>query len=151
MGMADGLDVIIVDDDPAVCEMLSEVIKRFYAWGQVRAFTGAKAAVDYCRSCEYGVAIFVVDVYLDDQTGFHFLDSIQRKFPMAHEDTVMITGKASDEVVDMCVASDITHLLEKPVKAYALQLAVRAIVTKYIRFAKRILEDPGLAQLVSNL
>lgn len=149
--MPDGLDVIIVDDDPAVCEMLSEVIKRFYVWGQVRAFTGVKAATDYCRSCENGVAIFVVDVYLDDQTGFHFLDSIQRKFPMAHEDTVMITGKASDEVVDMCVASDITHLLEKPVKAYALQLAVRAIVTKYIRFAKRILEDPGLAQLVSNL
>jgi len=53
-------------------------------------------------------------------------------------------------VVDMCVASDITHLLEKPVKAYALQLAVRAIVTKYIRFAKRILEDPVLAQMVSN-
>jgi response regulator of citrate/malate metabolism len=150
MEMPDGLDVIIVDDDPAVCEMLSEVIKRFYAWGQVRAFSGAKAATDYCRSCEYGVAIFVVDVYLDDQTGFHFLDSIQRKFPMAHEDTVMITGKASDDVVDMCVASDITHLLEKPVKAYALQLSVRAIVTKYIRFAKRILEDPALAQLVSN-
>ena len=149
--MPDGLDVIIVDDDPAVCEMLSEVIKRFYVWGQVKAFTGAKAAKDYCRSSENGVAIFVVDVYLDDQTGFHFLDRIRRKFPMAHEDTVMITGKASDEVVDMCVASDITHLLEKPVKAYALQLAVRAIVTKYIRFAKRILEDPGLAQLVSNL
>lgn len=149
--MPDGLDVIIVDDDPAVCEMLSEVIKRFYVWGQVRAFTGAKAATDYCRKSGNGVAIFVVDVYLDDQTGFHFLDTIQGKFPMAHEDTVMITGKASDEVVDMCVASDITHLLEKPVKAYALQLAVRAIVTKYIRFAKRILEDPGLAELVSKL
>jgi response regulator of citrate/malate metabolism len=148
--MADGLDVIIVDDDPAVCEMLSEVIKRFYVWGQVRAFTGGKAATDYCRSCENGVAIFVVDVYLDDQTGFHFLDTIHRKFPMAHADTVMITGKASDDVVDMCVASDIPHLLEKPVKAYALQLAVRAIVTKYIRFAKRILEDPVLAQMVSN-
>jgi len=149
--MPDGLDVIIVDDDPAVCEMLSEVTKRFNVWGQVTAFTGAKAAKDYCRSSENGVAIFVVDVYLDDQTGFHFLDTIQGKFPMAHEDTVMITGKASDDVVDMCVASDITHLLEKPVKAYALQLAVRAIVTKYIRFAKRILEDPGLAELVSKL
>ncbi len=149
--MPDGLDVIIVDDDPAVCEMLSEVIQRFYVWGQVKAFTGAKAATDYCLSCDNGVAIFVVDVYLDDQNGFHFLDTIQPKFPMAREDTVMITGKASDEVVDMCVASNITHLLEKPVKAYALQLAVRAILTKYIRFAKRILEDPGLAQLVSNL
>jgi len=28
--MADGLDVIIVDDEPGVCEVVSEIVKRFY-------------------------------------------------------------------------------------------------------------------------
>ncbi len=37
--MADGLDVIIVDDDPSVCETLSEIITGFYAWGEVLGFT----------------------------------------------------------------------------------------------------------------
>ena len=97
-----------------------------------------------------GVAIFVLDVYLKDKTGFSFLDTIEDKFPMAHEDTILITGKASDEVVNACLASDISYLLEKPVKPYALQLAIRAIVAKYIKFAKRLLLDTSLAESVSK-
>jgi hypothetical protein len=51
----------------------------------------------------------------------------------------------------MCVASDITYLLEKPIKPYALQFAVRAIVAKYIRFAKRLLVDPLFAESVARV
>ena len=28
--MSDGLDVIIIDDDPKVCELISEIVQRFY-------------------------------------------------------------------------------------------------------------------------
>jgi hypothetical protein len=69
---------------------------------------------------------------------------------MACEDSIVISGNASDDVVNMCVASDITHLLEKPVRAYALQLAVRSIVNRYVKFAKRLLADPGLAESVAR-
>ena len=148
--MSDGLNVIIVDDDPQVCEIIFETIKQFYTWGQVVAFDKAEEAKTYCRNLESGVAVFVLDVFMGDTTGFIFLDDIVDKFPMAHEDTVIISGNASDDVVDMCVASNINHLLEKPVKAYALQLAVRAIVNKYIRFAKKLLEDPDFADDVAN-
>jgi two-component SAPR family response regulator len=37
--MSEGLDVIIVDDDQAVCELISTVVKRFYTWGEVLPFT----------------------------------------------------------------------------------------------------------------
>ena len=146
--MSEGLNVIIVDDDPKVCEVIFEVVKRFYTWGEVIAFTDVEKAVAYCDAQESGVAIFILDVFLGDSTGFTFLDKISEKFPMAHEDTIMISGNASDDVVNMCVASNITHLLEKPIKAYALQLAVRAIVAKYIRFAKKLLSDPDFAETV---
>lgn len=142
--MAQGLDIIIVDDDPAVCDSISSAVKKFYTWGQVIAFTDSNAARAYCLNQEKGVAIFVLDVFMGDLTGFSFLDSIADKFPMAYEDTIIITGKASDDVVNMCIAADITYLLEKPIKFYALQLAVRAIVSKYIKFAKKILQDPAL-------
>jgi len=148
--MSDGLDVIIIDDDPAVCELISEIIKGFYTWGEVLAFTDSAEATSYCLSQETGVTIFVLDVFMGDKTGFSFLDTIMDKFPMAHEDTVIITGNASDDVVNMCVASDITYLLEKPIRAYALQLAIRAIVSKYIRFAKRLLQDPVFAESVAR-
>lgn len=149
--MSDGLDVIIVDDDSTVCELLSTMIKRFYTWGNVISFTDPEEAITYCRSRDIGVAIFVVDVFLKGVSGFFFLDAIEEKFPTAHSDAVIITGNASDDIVNMCVASNVNHLLEKPVKPHALQLAVRAIAEKYLKFAKLIFEDPDFAKSVSNL
>ena len=144
--MSDGLDVIIVDDDPTVCEVLREIVERFYTWGRIISFSDVDEAVTYCLSREVGVAIFIVDVFLRGKSGFYFLDVIEERFPEVHNDTIIITGHASDDVVNMCVASGVNHLLEKPVRPYALQLAVRAIVSKYLQFAKRILRDPDFAE-----
>ncbi|MHC1742202.1 MAG: response regulator [Syntrophobacteraceae bacterium] len=144
--MTKGLNVIIVDDDEAVCEILALIIERFYTWGQVQTFTDFEAAKTHCLSQPAGVAIFVLDVYIGDKTAFAFLEAVAERFPMAYQDAVLITGDASDKVVDLCVALDITHLLEKPVRPYALQLAVRAIVSKYMKFAKRLLQDPSFAE-----
>jgi response regulator of citrate/malate metabolism len=149
--MTDGLDVIIVDDDHMICELVTDMIEQFYTWGKVISFTDATEAVSYCHSHETGVAIFVLDVFLADTTGFNFLDAIVDKFPMAHQDTIIMTGMAGEDVVDMCIASDITHLLEKPIRPYALQLAIRTIVAKYIRFAKRLLLDPSFAESVARV
>ena len=148
--MPDSLNVIIIDDDPGICKVISKIVKRFYTWGEVLTFMDVDEATSYCQSQELGVAIFVLDVFMGDSTGFSFLDGIVDKFPMAYEDTIIITGSANDDVVNMCLASDITYLLEKPIKAYTLQLAIKAIVAKYIRFAKRILNDPDLAENIAR-
>ncbi len=149
--MSEGLDVIIVDDDPAVCDLVATVIKRFYTWGEVLPFTDSNEATKYCMDREIGVAIFVVDVFLGGVSGFFFLDTIEEKFPTAHADAIIITGNASDDIVNMCIASDVNHLLEKPVKPYALQLAVRAIAEKYLKFAKKLFQDPDFAKNVSDI
>ena len=115
--MADGLDVIIVDDDPGVCEIVSKIITGFYAWGEV----------------------------------FSFTDAIEEGFPSAHEDAIMITGFASDDVVNTCVASGINHLLEKPVKAYALQFGIRAVAEKYLKFARKLMKNSEFADIVADL
>jgi hypothetical protein len=76
---------------------------------------------------------------------------VGEKFPTAYEDAIMITGNPSDDVVNMCVASNINYLLEKPIKPYTLQLAVRSITRKYIEFAKKLMRNPALAQSMANL
>ncbi len=149
--MADGLDVIILDDDPGICEIIAELIENFYTWGNVIAFSNPDEAISYCLSREVGVAIFVVDVFLGGFSGFYFLDAIAQKYPTAHEDTIIISGNASEDVVNMCLASRVTHLLEKPIKPYALQLAVRTVTAKYLDFAKKLLDDPGFAKSVADL
>jgi DNA-binding NtrC family response regulator len=149
--MSDKLDCIIVDDDEGVCESMAEIIRHFYSWGDVIPFTGAEEALDYAKSHGPGVAIFVVDVFLGDQTAFDFLDSVAAWYPMAHEDAVIVTGNASTDVVNMCIASNITYLIEKPIRPYSLQLSVRAIVSKYLRFARKLLEDPALMENILAL
>ena len=110
--MSDELDVIVIDDDPSVCEVISEIIRSFYTWGDVISFTDVDKAISYCLSREVGVGIFVIDVFLGGKSGFCFLDSIKAKFPAAPEDSIIITGSASDDVVNMCISSDVTYLLE---------------------------------------
>jgi len=148
--MSDSLDVIIVDDEPQNCAVTADILQTFYTWGDVRSFTDVDEAVAYCRGKKAGVAIFILDVFLKQETGFGFLDAIVDKFPMAYQDTIIMTGHASDDIVNMCIASNITYLIEKPIRTYTLQLAVLAIVAKYIRFAKRLLEDPALVQTVEG-
>ncbi len=140
--MSDGLDVIIVDDDPGVCELIFKIVKSFYIWGDVISFLDVDEAIEHCLNRETGIAIFIVDVFLGGKSGFHFLDDIAEKFASACDDAIIISGSASDDIVNMCVSSGINYLLEKPIRSYALQLAVRAIMNKYLKFARKLLQDP---------
>ena len=149
--MPEGLDVIIVDDDRSVCRLVADTVRSFYTWGEVRPFNNADEAILYCLSCPVGVGIFIVDVFLGGKSGFFFLDAVEKKFPAAHKDAIVVTGNASEDVVNMCVASNVNHLLEKPIRPYALQFAVRAIAEKYITFAKLLMEDQEFASSVASL
>jgi len=149
--MSDGLDVIIIDDDKGICEIIKELVESFYSWGDVVSFSNADEAIDYCLQRDVGVAIFIIDVFLGGLSGFYFLDAIEKKFPTAHEDSIIISGNASDDVVNMCLASRVNYLLEKPIKPYALQLAVKAITEKYLDFAKKLLQDSTYADSIAKL
>ena len=149
--MSDGLDVIVVDDDPGICEIIAELIESFYTWGKVYSFSNPDKAIAFCLDRDIGVAIFVVDVFLGGLSGFYFLDAIEPKYPTVHEDTIIISGNASDDVVNMCLASNVNYLIEKPLKPYAMQLAVRAITAKYLEFAKKLLRDERYAENVARL
>jgi len=149
--MSDGLDVIIIDDDKGICNVIKELVESFYSWGEVISFSNADQAIYYCLQREVGVAIFIIDVFLGGLSGFYLLDAIEKKFPTAHQDSIIISGNASDDVVNMCLASRVNYLLEKPIKPYALQLAVRAITGKYLDFAKKLLQDSTYAASVANL
>ncbi len=149
--MSGGLDIIIVGNDQNVGHHISTLINKFYTWGEVFVFTNLDDAIDYCLNKDVGIAIFIVDVFLEGASGFYFLDVINEKFPTAHKDTIMITGNASDDIVDMCIASDVNYLLEKPIKPYTLQLAVRAITGKYLEFSKKLLSDPVFSDRVAKL
>lgn len=148
--MSENLDIIIVDDEPSACKIISKMVEKFYIWGDILTFINVDEAIAHCLNRETGIAIFIVDVFLGEKSGFDFLDAIAEKFTSAYDDTIMITAHASDDVVNMCLASDINYLLEKPLRPYALQFAVKAITNKYLIFAKKLMEDPDFADRVAG-
>jgi len=79
--MTGGLPVIIVDDDPQVCEITAEIVRSFYTWGKVFVFTDPDEALRFCQDGQTGVAIFILDVFLEEKTCFSFLKSVQPAFP----------------------------------------------------------------------
>jgi response regulator of citrate/malate metabolism len=149
--MSQGLDVIILDDDPLISELLKQMVSNFYQWGEIQTFTDVMLAKRFCYDRESSVAVFILDVFLGELTAFDFIDAIRVHYPMVYEDSIIITGDASEDVVDMCLASDVYYLLEKPVKFYALQFAIRAIANKYLRFARHLRHDPDFARQVEQI
>ncbi len=149
--MATGLDVIVVDDEPTVCETITEMVQRFHTWGDVVSFTDPNEAIAYCKGRGLAAAIFVLDVFAGEKNAFDILDAVADNFPSVYEDTIMVTGAASDDVVDMCIAAGVNHLLEKPLKTYELQLAVRSVVAKYLNFATKLMRDEAFAKHVAGI
>jgi DNA-binding NarL/FixJ family response regulator len=149
--MALGLDVVVLDDDPQVCEVLSAMVAAFYTQGQVHGFSDYLEARTFCFQRGETPAIFLLDAFLGIYTAFDFIEALAVHYPMAAEDTVIITGRASDQVVERCLALGVNHLLEKPIKPHALQLAIRSIASKYLRFAPRLSQDQAFAKQVGLL
>ena len=149
--MSNNLDVIVLDDNPQICTLITEILKSFYVWGNIHPFTSYNEALNFCQKKHMGVAIFILDVYLGNKTAFDFLKDISDQYAWAPEDTIIITGNASDDIVNMCIPLNINYLIEKPMKAYTLKLAVRAIAGKYTLFAKRMLGDPDFAKGIAKL
>ncbi len=149
--MSQGLDVIILDDDPLISELLKQMVSGFYRWGEIHTFADIMLAKRFCFDRGSSVAVFVLDVFLGELTAFDFIDAVKVHYPMVSEDTIIVTGDASEEVVDMCLAGDVSYLLEKPIKFYALQFAIRAIANKYLRFARHLRHDPDFAHQVEQI
>jgi response regulator of citrate/malate metabolism len=146
-----GLDIIIVDDNESVCELVSRMVEQFYTYGAIHSFIDPEGALSYCLSRKYGIAIFIVDVFLGGKTGFTFLDELSDRYQSIYQDSIIITGNAGREVVDMCMKSEVNHLLEKPIRKYALELAIRSIAMKYIRFAETMQKDSEFARWVDSI
>ena len=140
--MRRGLDIIILDNEPIICESISNILGNFYTWGDIHSFTEISKAVSHVFVRDVCLGIYIVDVFLEESNGFQFLDAIKPKNPLVYNDAVMITAYASDNVVDMCLASGINYLLEKPVKPYELQFTIRSLIEKYVRVAMKLNKIP---------
>ena len=131
--------VLIVDDDPGICETLSDVLEeRGY---HVRVFQRARAALEQLVSAPTDAAI--LDIMLPDMSGLDVLQAIKTASPAT--EVIVITGHASLPTAIRAIDGSAFAYLVKPVEVeHLLSVLRRAIergqLTRALRESNQTLE-----------
>ncbi len=106
-GMKKGITVLIVDDDKPVLDFLSELLRDE---GFLTApFLDSKDALAYLKD-GHEVDIIILDVFLEETTGFDLLKLLKQELTTADIPVIFITGKSINDQ-DLAKLKGITHSL----------------------------------------
>ena len=104
--------VLVVEDDPAVAELIRTVINDVPTWGAVVAYD-APSAIDLLEHLRADV--LVVDVMLPGTTGIELLASLRRRANWHDPPVLVMSANIPAQAVEQALGSDVdTQFLAKP-------------------------------------
>jgi DNA-binding NtrC family response regulator len=104
------IEVMVVDDEPVVCERLRDYLEKKEV--AVETFTESQEAIDRLREKEFDV--IVTDLKMKGPTGMDVLLSVKR---LGYKSKViMITGYGTFETMRDAEAADVFEYVSKPFK-----------------------------------
>ncbi len=119
---ADQFRIMLVDDDDAVREAVSEILAR-KGW-KVAEFNNAESAVADLKNNDYD--IILADINMPGMSGIDLLHRAKEAAP--HVPIVMITGYPSIDLAVEAMKDGAVDFLPKPFKAEELEICVRKAV-----------------------
>jgi len=147
--MSDRPRILVVDDDPAVVELVVETLRdRFDAEGT----TSAKAALD--KVLAEDIDILVTDVEMPEMRGTDLLAAVLERKP--GQLVLMITAFGSIELAVQTVRAGACDFVTKPFKSQVLALAIdralreRSMRREIVRLRRELGEADELGDLVST-
>ncbi|MFH1090579.1 MAG: sigma-54 dependent transcriptional regulator [Pseudomonadota bacterium] len=124
--------ILIIDDDPAVCDMLSKVIKKM---GHLPAYVHTlKQGVDEVQSADYDVVL--LDVRMPDGNGLYVLPLV-KKAPSQPE-VIIITAAGDPEGAELAIANGAWDYMPKRASLKEMTLPlIRALQYREEKRARR--------------
>lgn len=119
---ADQFRIMLVDDDDAVREAVSEILAR-KGW-KVAEFNSAESAIADLKVNDYDVVL--ADINMPGMSGIDLLHRAKEAAP--HVPVVMITGYPSIDLAVEAMKDGAVDFLPKPFKAEELEICVRKAV-----------------------
>lgn len=113
--------VLVVDDDPAIVEMLVELLERDGRFEVQTAATGFDAGL---RTKEFHPDVIVLDYMLPDLNGNAVIRSIRADKTLADVKIIIVSGVVSREEVDTLLRCGADGFLQKP---FSIEQLVRRI------------------------
>ena len=135
-------NILIIDDDPRLCEMLSDIISR-QGW-QTSSAGNLTEAQQLSASLDFDVIL--LDVHLPDGSGLHalpyFIDSPQKP------EVIIITGEGGVDAAGMALTSGAWDYIEKPFSVKKIVLPIQRALeyrqAKLTAGSRRILNREGI-------
>jgi CheY-like chemotaxis protein len=110
--------VLIIDDDPAVCQVLADLLQSPNRSIEVR--DTSQAALEFLQHNPVDLAF--VDLMLPRMTGTKLAERIKGRYPHAH--VVICTGQLADAPTAEAHPTNVERVLQKPLNlGEVLQLA----------------------------
>src|SRR6478736_4220977 len=124
MNEADGIRVVVVDDNPDEAESLAEMVRLNGYW--VRVGTNAQAAL--ALAADYQPHCMMLDIDMPDMNG---IELARRLRSQQGDDLVIIavTGWGDDSEIFAATNAEVDHYLRKPVAPSKLNLLLPDIST----------------------
>jgi DNA-binding NtrC family response regulator len=124
IGAASVLRILVVDDEPGICQLLREALTRY--GHHVAAFSRAEEAI--AGAAEEDYAVVLLDVMMPGMDGQQTLASLRAHLPRAT--FVMMTGYPDSELAASCLDDGAMLCLPKPVRIANLLDLIASIVAE---------------------
>ena len=112
-------EIMVVDDQPAICKEVASYLKNDYI---VHAFKDAKGAIKHLENNR--VDLILLDYYMPEMTGFEALLSIQQNKATSEIPIVFLTAETSDRMEHEMLQRGAVDFLVKPMDATKLKKCI---------------------------
>lgn len=122
--------ILIVDDDPLICETIQKGLKRnFYS---TYIANSGKDAIDILNNNK--IDIILLDIFIPDISGINLMKQVKQKWGQI--EVIIITGNSSQEIAIQALRQGAIDYLEKPINYEELNTTIGRAVEKIIEKSK---------------
>lgn len=108
--------VLVIDDDKAVCNVVTNVLKRF-GFSVLLANSGAQGLEVYGRNRD-SISVVLLDMTMPGMSGVETLRQLQEL--QINIPVILTSGLSENDISDQMEGSEIVHFLKKPYKPQKL-------------------------------
>lgn len=140
--------LLIVDDDPTVCEGLSMILPwEEYGFVVEGSFSNGAAALDFLR--ENPVELVITDMKMPVMNGVRFIEEIRKRSLDCQ--VLILSGYDDYEYLKKAIALDVVSYLMKPVQVDELKSNIELVTERIASSRFRRLTEEGVSELRNTL
>ena len=120
-------DILIVDDDPDICEIMKEYCKEMGCFRNVLIANDGSAASNMLRNQKF--VLILLDLKMPKKAGLDLLKELDDKSLNRRKNVLVVSGNIDKTMFDKIVALGVKNFLPKPFDEAIFKEKILKIVT----------------------